>query len=434
MTDDSAAIQAAELAASAQNKELFFGPGTYLINEKIYLHSNDALVGSGFDTTLKMGSSLDTMFALNGSPADQNGNVSPIKNVRISSVQFDGSAGSNLNEGPLVVCYIADGISFSDDGFSNANGIGILLSNTENSVVNNCSFSNIGNKPLITSNLGDAAQGVAFCDSSILNSANNVVENSIFSAIGLDAISASDQNSFTVSKNIMLGLNVLSGWNHYSAGAAGVYLTNNSKIVATGNFIEGASGNGFDLDNNSNVIISDNTVSASGSGGIVIAHTTDAVISGNTSTNNNQYLGYFANQSGISITGNANQPSSNIQVQGNRVGDTQIRPTQNFGFQIVAGTPTSNIEVSGNYFDGNAIAPSNVTIDNSQNFISLGLQKEIMQYVTGTVSLTDAGFSVAPPMTSQGWNFTNAEAQSPGAIPRDIPQAQLIPTLGAQNP
>ena len=408
VTDDSVAIQNAELVASAQGRELFFEPGTYLINEKIYLHSNDNLLGCGLNTTLKMGSALDTIFALNGSPSDLNGNISPIKNVSISSIQFDGSASSNLNEGPLVVCYIADGINFLNDGFTNTNGIGILLSNTENSSINNCSFTNIGNKTLFTGTLGDAAQAIAFCDSSIVKSVNNIVENSNFIAIGLDAISASDQMSFVASNNLMVGLNIVPGWDHYSAGAAGIYLLNNSGIVATGNYIEGASGNGIDVDNNKNVIISGNTVVASGSGGIVVAHTNNAVISNNISSNNNQYHDHFASQSGITLIGNLNQPSSNILIQGNRSDDTQATATQNYGLQIVTGTPTSNIELSGNYFSRNIISPTNTSNYVGSNNIITSLHKEITQFVSGTLSLADAGFMPAATAMNASWELSSS--------------------------
>jgi len=339
--DATAAIEQAEHAALASGKALFFGAGTYDISSTLYLSSGETWIANPGDVTLQAASGLSTMLALSGAPSAGTGAApAPIENVSLSGLTFEGAAAAPANPSALLVSWIASNLRFTDDSFVHIAGVGLLLSNAANTTISGCSFSDIGNGTATATDPCDtASQGIAFTDSSILDSQDNVVAGCTFSAIGLDAISATQQTDFVASGNVMTDLNVLPGYSLCPAGAAGIYLNQDTNVRVAGNSIEGASGNGIDALEIQNLQIIQNTIENSYEAGIAVCKTSNALLYGNTANNNNVLLDHFPQTAGITIVANPDNAAYQTTLIDNNSTNTGSSTSQDWGLQSIPVPP-----------------------------------------------------------------------------------------------
>ena len=338
ITDDTAALQTAAQAAATEHKQLFFGPGTYLLSQPIQM------------------SSYSDWFAIPGTATlAANANAPLVTTVlaqgsTISGLRFKGTSSIAASEASLLVAYKSANISLVDDVFRDTTGRAALLSDVNNFSIIQSTFDNVGNDP---SNLTLAQQGVAFTNDASGYGTGNYVYNSSFSNIGLDAISATQQTSFSAVGNTVWNGYVNPGWESLPADAAGIYGYQNIGFNVAGNTIENVSGNGIDIDKSQNVVVYNNSVTGSGEAGIGVFSANQALVTGNVSTNNNT-LNHFNFRGGI-VVGAAG--ASQVQVSGNVSGNTPGIQTQLYGVQVWGGaSPSTAGTVSDNSLSGNSVA------------------------------------------------------------------------------
>ena len=351
--DNAQAIGSAQTAALQEGKSLYFDPGDYNVSSILNLQSNEHWVASPGAVTLQATPGTSRLLAMGGHPASGSDAAFFCNNVSLTGLTFRGAISGMAENQALLTTWWATNITISDCAVKDVSGLGILLSDTQNSTISNCAFSNIGNSPEINGQLGNASQGVAFC-SDVVPSFGNTVENSTFTAIGLDAISASQQTGFTASNNTMSTLNVMSGWEGQPQGAAGIYIANDYHTTISGNKIEGASGNGIDAYQDCGLVVSENVLMANYEAGIALWDVASTTVTNNISANNNQLNDHFPHTAGISIGGDGTLPDSDITISGNDLFDDQHSPTQDWGIQVDAGTPVTNLLItSDNVLSGN---------------------------------------------------------------------------------
>ncbi len=262
----------------------------------------------------------------------------------------------------------ASNVTFTDDTFLNAPGIGVLLSNVDHTGFTGCAFNNIGNtaNPAAKASSDPFFQGIAFCSSDTNDSVANYVANCTFSAIGLDAVSATDQTGFSATGNSMSGLDSLpaSYWESKTEGSAGIYLSKDHDTTIARNFVQDASGNALDITDSDNLSVVGNTFSRAGGSGIAFAKVNVISIVGNTISDNNQVTNHFFGQAGITVAdrlwGDGGTNSSNIIVADNLITDNQAARTQNWAIQVSMQANPQNFQVyADNYLSGN-VSPDGI--------------------------------------------------------------------------
>jgi len=317
VADDTAAIQAAANAAAAKGLQLYFPPGKYNVSSALHMPSNVVWIATPGTATL---------VATKGNPIVTSVET---KNDVVSGLTFEGSTTGSTVPSALLIAYRATGFTLTDSVVENTLGIGALFSDVNGTEVTNTAFSNIGNN----ANLSLSAQGVAFTNDIAGYGNNNTVQDSNFTAIGLDAISATGQIGFSAISNTIIGGKMNFGWQKMPAAAAGVYGQYDKQLVVRNNTIEGVSGNGVDVDNSSDVKIYLNTISGTGSAGIGLFSSQNGTVNWNTTTNND-VLHHFGAVGGITIGG---MNARDIEISGNVSGNTGGGSTQPYGIQIIDG-------------------------------------------------------------------------------------------------
>ncbi len=339
--DDTSAIQEAANDAARQGVQLFFPPGTYNVSAALRMADNATWLASPGTATLIATADNTIIASVNTA------------NDTVSGLTLQGSKTTAGSPPALLIAYKATGFSLVAGKIQNTSGIGALFSNVDHTIVYGSTFSNVGEN---TGNLENSAQGVAFTnDIPGFGKGNSVIESKFF-LIGLDAISATGQTSFTAISNTIDGGKIDPGWATQSAGAAGVYSNENDGLVIAGNIIENVSGNGIDVDNSANIEIYQNNVSGSGSAGIAVFSATGGSISWNATTNNN-VIDHFACKGGIV---DSSSDAASIVISHNISGNTGSSQTQPFGIQVIdkgaAGRTTLTITPD-NLLTGNTSAP-----------------------------------------------------------------------------
>jgi Pectate lyase superfamily protein/Ca-dependent carbohydrate-binding module xylan-binding len=340
VTDDTAAIQAAATAASSQGKQLFFSPGTYAVSSSLQMPSN---------TTWTAAPNTATLVATAGNTL-----ISSVltQSDTLKGVTLSGGTSSPDTAAALLVGYKATGLTLSGDTVRDTNGIGVVLSDVNQTTVSNSNFTNIGN----TADLANSHQGVAFSNDVAGYGNQNSVVNSAFSNIGLDAISATSQSGFSAVSNTVNTASINPGWGSQNAAAAGFYGINDTNLVVAGNDINHASGNGIDIAVSSQVEVYQNAVSGSGGAGIGLFSVTTGAASWNTTTDNNA-LNHFEFKGGIVLDANG---QSNVTLAHNVSGNTGSTQTQLYGIQVVNGQDSNagNLTVAqDNVLSGNQSSP-----------------------------------------------------------------------------
>jgi hypothetical protein len=341
-TDDTAAIQAAAMAASAQGKQLFFSPGTYAVSHSLQMPSNATWTATPNTATL-VATAGNTL-------------ISSVltQNDTLNGLTLSGGNSSSTTAAALLVGYKATGLMLVNDTIRDTSGIGVMLSDVNQTKVSHSNFINIGN----TANLANSHQGVAFSNDVAGYGNQNSVVNSSFSSIGLDAISATSQSGFAAVSNTVNTPSINPGWGSQNAAAAGFYGINDTNLVVAGNVINHASGNGIDIAVSSQVEVYQNSVSGSGAAGIGLFSVTTGAASWNTTMDNNA-LNHFVFKGGIVLDANG---QSNITLAHNVSGNASAAQTQLYGIQVLNGQASN----AGNL----TIAQDNVLTGNRTSAIS----------------------------------------------------------------
>lgn len=367
LADASSEIQAAISKAAVAGGTVWLEPGTYGIGTALTLPSGVELAAAQGTVTLDALPGAERLLTISGTPGSD-GAASPTTGAAVVGITFDGNATAVGNSSPLVVCWISQNIGFVDCDFENARGIGALVSDTSNCYFISDSFRNIGNFSAVTGKLlQDSSQGIAFCSDSAMASSGNRVIGCSFTAIGLDAVSATQQTNFVVASSKFSDLNVLSGWGNEPQGAAGVYLEGDSGAEVLGNSISGASGNGIDVANSGTIDIQSNSVNGNDESGITIASCNNVNITDNISINNNMLDGHFPHTAGITLTGGENEQDSNVLISGNALGNTDPLGLQEYGLQVDAGTAISGLALDDNSYFNNVLSAANIPLPRTAN-------------------------------------------------------------------
>jgi autotransporter passenger strand-loop-strand repeat protein len=299
-----------------------------------------------------------------------------------SGLTLAGSTTSATIPQALLIAYKTVGFTMVNATVQNSSGIGALFSDVNNTTVAGSTFSNIGNN----ANLALAAQGAAFTNDAAGYGNANIVENSNFTSIGLDAISATGQTGFDAISNTVYDSTINPGWGTQDAAPAGVYGNNDTGLIVAGNTIQGVPGNGTDIADSSNVSVYQNTISGTGSAGIALFSVVNGTVSWNKTTNGD-VLQHFQSTGGIDIGG---QNASNIDIAFNISGNTGSVTSQPYGIQVQNGQDMSSATLliaQNNTLTGNSVA---AIYDPSGSYGSIpGANMPTMSY---TVPINDAPF------------------------------------------
>jgi autotransporter passenger strand-loop-strand repeat protein len=339
IVDDTAAIQAAANAAAAAGKQLYFPPGSYNVGASLQMSSNATWIASPGTATL---------VATAGNPIIT---AVETQNDTESGLTLVGSTTRATTPQALLIAYKTTGFAMINATVQNTAGIGALFSDVNETTVSGSTFFNVGNN----ANLALAAQGAAFTNDTAGYGNANIVENSSFTGIGLDAISATGQTGFDAIANTIVDSTINPGWGAQNAAPAGVYGNNDTGLVVADNNIHGVPGNGADIADSSNISVYQNTISGTGSAGIALFSAVNATVSWNTTTNNDT-LAHFQSVGGIDIGA---QNASNIEIAQNVSGNSGSGTSQPYGIQIQDGQDISNTTLliaQNNTLTGNSAA------------------------------------------------------------------------------
>lgn len=355
--DDFAALQAAATLAGAGNiKALYIPPSatSCLLSAPVIIPTGVTVYAQPNSVTLaptagNVASPLLLGFANNA------------QNVLVYGLTFDGGGASFTNAANVIQAFNGSNLVLDHVLVQNTRGIAALFSTSiTNSGVRDSSFVNIGNGWTVTALIADRQQGVAFCCGTATANSGNFVTGSYFSNIGLDAISATAQASFTASGNrfSMENGQIAAVWTNPqpTAFSAAIYGSGgNLQFTAQGNVIFGASGNAIDVAAG-DAVITDNYISGSGQAGIgffASGTASNGTVTGNTIVNSGKWTSSTF-RGGISISG----ALGNVSIAGNVATDNQGSKTQQYGVQIISGTTFSDLRIDpSNSLDGNAVAP-----------------------------------------------------------------------------
>ncbi len=285
--------------------------------------------------------------------------------VRVSGLIFDGNlvnqpgqltiSGSLVSNKPNTLqVYGSTDVVLDGIRVQNTRGIGVLLSNSNNSGVRDTVLSNVGNYSN-SLDISQLSQGVAFTSDGSMEM-GNFVERNTFSQVGLDPISFAYQKDIRVADNTI----VATAFQTQTAViSGGIYGTQNIAPIVTGNRISGARGSGIDIGAMNGATISRNVLWNNGGCGIFVTQgTINTLVSANVAYNNGQ-AGLATAAAGImfgSPPSGSFPASDRNDVIGNKTFDTQAVKTQLYGFQVTGAGAVTNLWVdSSNNFDGNAL-------------------------------------------------------------------------------
>ena len=354
-TDDYAAFNAASVTATANPGSTIYVPPS----------ATSCLLSQSFALPTKT-----TLWAYPGTVtlAPKSGNAASIllmgvanfaTNSTVHGITFDGGGVDFANANALVQAFRVDTLIFDQVIWQNSRGLGANISSSNRSGVRNSKVINVGNHWKTTLSASDRIQGISFCCNTSSGGLDNFVTGTYFENIGLDAINATNQTRFLASGNRFNLTSNQTSVISTSAYPAAIYC-NTSSLIADGNSIFAAIGNGIDTVT-CDLTISGNKVLNSGAGGLLITAGTSAVVSGNTFLDNNQVAtGADANYlGGINFCG----ASTNVIISGNRSGNLAGTTQQNgiYGRSTNVGSCTSptftNLVISpGNDLSTNAVA------------------------------------------------------------------------------
>jgi hypothetical protein len=346
--DSTVAIQAADTAATAAGKYLYFPPGTYSISIPVGANAS-AILGGGASW---FGSSRDSAILKSAAGTYQPGqrmvSWSNLANFEVEHLGFDMSlascAGSNGN-----VCYV------------------ILPFQSTDWAIRDVSVKGLSNYMLgIYPNDTNAGTNWAITDCYFLNSVPSIHQSQ---AINVQQSGVANQHQ--ISRNVCIGTgiftnaanglyndNIVSGWSFGSGitvGPNAACLKN--RIVGNYCFSSGivADDNGtipFGIENWAPYTqVVGNYCASCGSAGLLLAGTGSTVV-GNIFLNNNQAGGLHG---GISAYSTANGTATNSIIDGNICTDNQGTKTQTYGYIEFGsvGTITGVIVGVHNQFNGN---------------------------------------------------------------------------------
>lgn len=351
ITDDTAAILAADTVAAAAGKPVVFPPGTFIINLSGMTGSGATWVGSGRNTT-----TLKAAAGAWGAGTQRMLTVSGKSGFTISKITFDLSA-TTATSASFVYAF--------------------LPFNCNNWHVYDCGF--VGIQPYMYGVYGNGGSNWSVCDNWFFQATPSIHRSQ---AVNVQY----GATNFKVSRNVAVGTaifsnasygefaeNVITGWG-FGGGITidSIAATRNTGNVITGNTLGNSFSTGAPDDNatyppgiecsSSVSTITGNLCFNNGGSGITVFGPNCTIV-GNTCANNGQISGprlagivaYAIPQSvGGDLSANGSVIANNTLI------DNQGSPTQNYGyaeFNITNGFGTgalSGMVVHGNKFSGNA--------------------------------------------------------------------------------
>jgi len=349
---DNASVIAALAAASGVGVTLYFPPAAQPCLTSANLQPANGTTVWAYPGTVTLkptASSTANPLLINTSGAGTN------SNILIYGLTLDGGGTTFATSNRLTLGYGAIGVVYDHAQFQNTRGIAVEFSGSMiDNGVRYSIFTNVGNYWKTSGVSTDRAQAISFDQqSSATGNVGDFVENSLFSNIGLDSISAYTLTAPQFSNNIC-NLTLESGSITASAYAACIYAVLDVGLSITGNISTAASGNAFDLDSDSNINVVGNTANGSGQAGIGLFAITGGVVAGNTTTGN--YLwSPSTEQGGITIsTGVSGSTVSNLSLSGN------MSSGNKYGIQVISGVTMNGLWVDpSNVLQGNTT--SNLT-------------------------------------------------------------------------
>lgn len=285
-------------------------------------------------------------------------------NIYVYGLTFDGGGKDFANANNVTQLYgggtPVDNVIFDTVRFQHTHGIAVVLSTAiTNSGIRNSYFIDIGNRWKTTALAADRGQAIVFCCGTTANNHGNFSENNVFTDIGTDATSATEQHDFLFSRNIcsMDNGQLTAVWNNPQPTAFGAcfYALSDSAVTVIGNNSDGAQGNAIDTNAVTERTIVGNYITMSGENGIGVYASGNAVVVGNTVKNSAKWPGAAAanGAAGISLSGTL----GNVTITGNVIHDDQAGKTQAYGVFGVAGLTATALKIdSSNALAGNATA------------------------------------------------------------------------------
>ena len=337
-TDDTAAIQAAESAASAAGVSLFFPSGVYMINNNsIIKASGVSWFGAGKSSSILRGMAQTfTNSLVSGGTCS---------NMTFRDLGFDGinMAGSGFF-GLLAIATFTNGI-IVDCGFTNIVWMGVVISGGAYYTIKGCTFTR-------TAATSAMVQGIWIRQLTATTS-NVIIDGNFAQYIGHD---------FSMT-NSVISNNVVIGWG-YGAGITTEQASTCSNLTITGNVCSGGVGtdaNGVNppgIENWAPYSTISGNVCFDNSGPGITQGGAFCTVCGNVVYNN----GTGGSHPGItSRYVNASYNASGSIIVGNKVFDTRgSSATQIYGYTD-DGSNVTDVTLADNSFVGNSVAPMSAT-------------------------------------------------------------------------
>lgn len=390
-TDDTAAIQAAFNYTAANCKELFVPNGTYLFSSMLTFSGCGVIHGPG-TFKVKNTSNLDTYITIGGT------------NIAIRDVTFDFNRANNVGAAQRygitsasVQYLLIDNVTAKNFyGYGSGTGVMVNLNGTDMVIVNSY-FGPAGDVGHISDLLYTNGSKIRIAQNKFINATDtaivceaasecNVIGNNIIDSIGAIAVgagtAASNGRGLTVVGNTITGgfptITVSNGsliYLYKNLGATngkaviannvirdtqegyGIWCNGADNFAITGNVLYniglkvGATHYGMRLDSCTNGVVNDNVVQNTASYGVYFGSSTrDIAVMGNRFSNAGQQV------AGAAII-DFGTGSSNIQVIGNSIFDTNTTPGNKKSDYCIDGSDTlgtkaNMILLNNNYFDG----------------------------------------------------------------------------------
>lgn len=340
-TNDQVEIQSALDSLGSKGGAVYLLEGTYNINNNIIFRgagdSNQALIGTGKNTILKLDNSSSAIWLI-----DALGFSSPnqLRGLLISQLRIDGSDIVSGNSGihfNSVLDSVIDKVWIDDWGSA-----GISLNDSHNITISNC---------VLNSNL----DGIFAANSSSHNRiVNNQITNSEWIGINISGagghyIVAGNHVSGSATHGISIesasSYNIVRANQVKDSGQQGIYNNNGSYNIISGNHILNNNRNGIFMDLNASYnVISANTVHGNAYNGISLyGNVGNNDLTSNIVSDNGSTAGY----SGISVL---------ISAGNNLIASNSISDTAGSGYGIDIGNGAN-----GNYLTANLISGAGYT-------------------------------------------------------------------------
>lgn len=324
VTDDTAAIQAADTAAAVAGGTVFFPPGTYAA-AALSISSGVVWKGAGMGLSVLLATG-------SGSPVLLN--INAATNVYVEGLTFDGNTGTVTSFNNVTQTFNASRVLFHRCEWRNCRGIALLVSGGDKVGVTYSRFKDCGTYNLTSSLDADRRQAVAFTGTD-----SPYVDHCEFDDVGLDAVSMATGCT-----------DVRVTWNRIGTGYAGsIYVSTAVGGAITGNRVSNGAngGNGIDVPSSTDLAIANNRCRGCGAAGILLAgNCADITLTGNICSNN-WMGGTSAHRGGITLSAEATETLSNVSLSGNICFDDQGAGsvTQRYAIGIISGGTFSNITI-----------------------------------------------------------------------------------------